>query len=88
MHAIYLPNHSQIIQITGKSNVTFELVIVMSIHVEGRSVRIQGVDGGALLDNNGNWHAGNNYGYMDMGKGDVLKLRYYNGHYYITGHDY
>ena len=88
MHAIYLPNHSQIIQITGKSNVSFELVIVMSIHVEGSNVRIQGVNGGALLDNNGNWHAGNNYGYMDMGKGDVLKLRYYNGHYYMTGHDY
>ena len=88
MHAIYLPNHSQIIQITGKSNVTFKLVIVMSIHVEGRSVRIQGVNGGALLDNNGNWHAGNNFGYMDMTKGDILKLRYYNSHYYITGHDY
>ena len=88
MHAIYLPNHSQIIQITGKSNASFELVIVMSIHVEGSNVRIQGVNGGVLLDNNGNWHAGNNYGYMDMGKGDVLKLRYYNGHYYITGHDY
>lgn len=88
MHTIYLPNHSQIIQIAGKSNVTFELVIVMSIHVEGKSIRVQGVNGGALLDNNGNWHAGNNYGYMDMGKGDVLKLRYYNGHYYITGHDY
>lgn len=86
MHAIYLPNHSQIIQITGKSNASFELVIVMSIHVEGRSVRIQGVNGGALLDNNGNWYAGNNYGYMDMGKGDILKLRYYNSHYYMTGH--
>lgn len=86
MHAIYLPNHSQIIQITGKSNASFELVIVMSIHVEGSNVRIQGVNGGALLDNNGNWHAGNNFGYMDMGKGDVLKLRYYNGHYYMTGH--
>ena len=88
MHAIYLPNHSQIIQITGKSNASFELVIVMSIHVEGRRVRIQGVNGGALVDNNGNWHEGNNFGYMDMGKGDVLKLRYYNSHYYITGHDY
>lgn len=88
MHTIYLPNHSQIIQITGKSNVTFELVIVMSIHVEGRSVRIQGVNGGALLDNNGNWHAGNNFGYMDMSRGDILKLRYYNGNYYISGHDY
>ena len=88
MHTIYLPNHSQIIQITGKSNASFELVIVMSIHVEGSNVRIQGVNGGALLDNNGNWHAGNNYGYMDMGKGDVLKLRYYNGHYYMTGHNY
>lgn len=88
MHAIYLPNHSQIIQITGKSNASFELVIIMSIHVEGRSIRIQGVNGGALLDNNGNWHAGNNFGYMDMGKGDVLKLRYYNSHYYMTGHDY
>ena len=86
MHAIYLPNHSQIIQITGKSNASFELTIIMSIHVEGRSVRIQGVNGGALLDNNGNWHAGNNFGYMDMGKGDILKLRYYNSHYYMTGH--
>lgn len=88
MHAIYLPNYSQIIQIAGKSNVTFELVIVMSIHVGGKRIRVQGVDGGALLDNNGNWNAGNNYGYMDMGIGDVLKLRYYNGHYYMTGHDY
>lgn len=86
MHAIYLPNHSQIIQITGKSNASFELTIIMSIHVEGRSVRIQGVNGGALLDNNGNWHAGNSFGYMDMGKGDILKLRYYNSHYYMTGH--
>ena len=85
---IYLPNAQQINQIVGVNNASFELTIIMSIHVEWRSVRIQGVDGGALLDNNGNWHAGNNYGYMDMGKGDVLKLRYYNGHYYMTGHDY
>jgi len=83
---VNLPDFNRINQITGKSNVTFELVIVMSIHVEGRSVRIQGVNGGALLDNNGNWHAGNNFGYMDMAKGDILKLRYYNGHYYMTGH--
>ena len=83
---VNLPDFNRINQITGKSNVTFELVIIMSIHVEGRSVRIQGVNGGALLDNNGNWHAGNNFGYMDMGKGDVLKLRYYNSHYYMTGH--
>ena len=85
---VNLPNAQKIIQITGKSNVTFELVIVMSIHVDGRRIRIQGVNGGALLDNNGNWHAGNNFGYMDMEKGDILKLRYYNSHYYITGHDY
>ena len=83
---IYLPNAQQINQIVGTNNASFELVIVMSIHVEGRSVRIQGVNGGALLDNNGNWHAGNNFGYMDMGKGDILKLRYYNSHYYMTGH--
>ena len=85
---VNLPNAQKIIQITGKSNVTFELVIVMSIHVDGRRIRVQGVNGGALLDNNGNWHAGNNFGYMDMAKGDILKLRYYNSHYYITGHDY
>ena len=83
---VYLPNAQQINQIVGVNNASFELVIVMSIHVEGRSVRIQGVNGGALLDNNGNWHAGNNFGYMDMGKGDILKLRYYNSHYYMTGH--
>ena len=83
---VNLPNAQKIIQITGKSNVTFELVIVMSIHVDGKRIRVQGVNGGALLDNNGNWHAGNNFGYMDMEKGDILKLRYYNSHYYITGH--
>ena len=85
---VNLPNAQKIIQITGKSNVTFELVIVMSIHVDGKRIRVQGVNGGALLDNNGNWHAGNNFGYMDMAKGDILKLRYYNSHYYMTGHDY
>ena len=83
---VYLPNAQQINQIVGTNNASFELTIIMSIHVEGRSVRIQGVNGGALLDNNGNWYAGNNFGYMDMGKGDVLKLRYYNSHYYMTGH--
>ena len=85
---VYLPNAQQINQIVGANNASFELTIIMSIHVEGRRVRIQGVNGGALLDNNGNWHAGNNFGYMDMGKGDVLKLRYYNSHYYMTGHNY
>ena len=85
---VNLPDFNRINQITGKSNVTFELVIIMSIHVDGRRIRVQGVNGGALLDNNGNWHAGNNFGYMDMAKGDILKLRYYNSHYYITGHDY
>ena len=83
---VYLPNAQQINQIVGVNNASFELTIIMSIHVEGRSVRIQGVNGGALLDNNGNWHAGNNFGYMDMAKGDILKLRYYNSHYYMTGH--
>lgn len=83
---VYLPNAQQINQIVGVNNASFELTIIMSIHVEGRSVRIQGVNGGALLDNNGNWHAGNSFGYMDMGKGDILKLRYYNSHYYMTGH--
>ena len=85
---VYLPNAQQINQIVGVNNASFELTIIMSIHVEGRSVRIQGVNGGALLDNNGNWHAGNNFGYIDMGKGDILKLRYYNSHYYMTGHNY
>ena len=83
---VYLPNAQQINQIVGTNNASFELTIIMSIHVEGRSIRIQGVNGGTLLDNNGNWHAGNNFGYMDMGKGDILKLRYYNSHYYMTGH--
>lgn len=85
---VNLPTASRINQITDTNNISFELTIIMTIHVEGKHIRVQGVNGGALLDNNGNWHAGNNYGYMDMGKGDVLKLRYYNGHYYITGHDY
>jgi len=85
---VYLPNAQQINQIVGTNNASFELVIIMAVNVDSKRIRVQGVNGGALLDNNGNWHAGNNFGYMDMSRGDILKLRYYNGNYYISGHDY
>ena len=82
-HAIYLPNHSQIIQITGKSNVTFEVTIIMAYSVGGSRIVVQGVANGYILDNDGGRAEGGD-GYIEMARGDTMRLRFCEGNYYIV----
>ncbi|WP_424651242.1 hypothetical protein [Capnocytophaga gingivalis] len=82
-HAIYLPNYSQIIQITGKSNVTFEVTIIMAHSVGGSKIVVQGVANGYILDNDGG-HAEGGDGYIEMARGDTMRLRFCEGNYYIV----
>ncbi|GIJ96567.1 hypothetical protein CAPN001_11360 [Capnocytophaga stomatis] len=77
---VRLPNANKIQQVAG-ANVTFELSIVIAWSSNGR-VRIKGVEGGHILDNNGNRFSGGN-GQIDMERGDTLRLRYYSGDYYV-----
>ena len=63
--------------------VMFDLEIVCD-HDMPNTIRIMSQSGAQIYGNNGN-----NISYIDMEKGDVLRLRYYNGKYarlfYNTG---
>ena len=88
---IYLPNASIVVSILSKfgfENITrenlslsFEITIVLSYSVGGKRIRLSGIEGGYLLDNDGNRFGGGN-GYVDLARGDVIKVRYYSGDYY------
>ncbi|WGU68261.1 hypothetical protein QIU18_00310 [Capnocytophaga canimorsus] len=82
---VNLPSISQINQAYGNvADISFRLEIVCA-HTMHDRIRIQGVVGGYLLDNNANRFSGGN-GQLDMGKGDILLLRYYNHNYYVISH--
>ena len=88
---IYLPSTSVVLNILNKfgfQNITrenlslsFEITIVLSHSVGGKRIRLSGIEGGYLLDNDGNRFGGGN-GYVDLARGDAIKVRYYLGDYY------
>nr|DAN70621.1 MAG TPA: tail protein [Caudoviricetes sp.] len=88
---IYLPNASIVVSILNKfgfQNITrenlslsFEITIALSHSVGGKRIRLSGIEGGYLLDNDGNRFGGGN-GYVDLARGDAIKVRYYSGDYY------
>ena len=90
---IYLPSTSVVLSILNKfgfQNITrenlslsFEITIVLSHSVGGKRIRLSGIEGGYLLDNDGNRFGGGN-GYVDLARGDAIKVRFYNGDYHIT----
>ena len=63
---------------------SFEITIIMAHSVNHKRIKIQGTTSGVLVDNNGEWMNGVDNGYLEITKGDVVKLRFYNSHYYIT----
>ena len=89
---IYLPNASIVISILSKFgfenisrkelSLSFEITIVLAYSVGGKRIRLSGIEGGYLLDNDGNRSGGGN-GYIDLARGDSIKVRFYAGHYYI-----
>lgn len=78
-----LPTKSQVDAKVGNAVVMFDLEIVCDKDMPNR-IRIRSQTGAQIYGNNGN-----NISYIDMEKGDVLRLRYYNGKYarifYNTG---
>lgn len=71
---IRLPTKTKIDGITGNVSVQFDLEIVCDRTMPNR-IRIYSQSGAFIYDNNGNAISGG----IDMTKGDVLRLRYYNG---------
>ena len=80
---IDLPTKTQVDSMVSNEVVMFDLEIVCD-HDMPNTIRIMSQSGAQIYGNNGN-----NISYIDMGKGDVLRLRYYNGKYarvfYNTG---
>ena len=78
-----LPTKTQVDSMVSNEVVMFDLEIVCD-HDMPNTIRIMSQSGAQIYGNNGN-----NISYIDMGKGDVLRLRYYNGKYarvfYNTG---
>lgn len=79
--ALELPSTSQIQRVVGNKDVTFEIRIIVA-HNSGNRIRVRGVAGTPLLDNNCNYINGDN-GYLDMARGDTLIVRYCQSHYYL-----
>ena len=70
---INLPTKSQIDDITDNAVVQFDIEIVCDRTMPNK-IAIYSKSGAYIYDNNGN-----RQGNIDMAKGDVLRLRYYNG---------
>ena len=89
---IYLPNASIVVSVLSKFgfknisrkelSLSFEITIVLAYSVGGKRIRLSGIEGGHLLDNDGNRSGGGN-GYIDLARGDSIKVRFYAGDYYI-----
>lgn len=79
---VRLPKLAPIWNYVGGSR-TFVLHIQVSWLGNGNRIRLSGVEGGHLVDNNANRPNGGN-GWIDMAQGDSVVLRAYAGDYYIV----
>ena len=94
MNTVRLPSATIINEILNKLGVenvsrnnlgfSFEITIIVTHYVNHKRIKIQGTTSGVLVDNNGGWMNGVDNGYLEISRGDVVKLRYYNSHYFIT----
>lgn len=64
-------------------NRTFLLHIQIGYLGNGNRVKISGVEGGYIIDNNAN-RPGGGFGYLDMARGDSLVLRAFGADYHIV----
>lgn len=79
---IKLPSNTQIQNAVSSKDITFEIRIIVA-HNSRNRIRVRGVSGTPLLDNNCNYVNGDN-GYLDMARGDTMILRYCQNHYYLV----
>lgn len=71
---VNLPTKTQVDNITGSAVVQFDIEIVCDRTMPNK-LQIKSKDGAYIYDNNGNQISNG----IDMAKGDVMRLRYYNG---------
>lgn len=64
-------------------NRTFLLHIQIGYLGNGNRIKLSGVEGGCIIDNNAN-RPGGGFGYLDMARGDSLVLRAYGADYHIV----
>jgi hypothetical protein len=79
---VNLPTKSKIDEITGNVPVQFDLEIVCDRTMPNK-IRVRSVSGAYIYNNNGNIITDG----IDMAKGNVLCLRYYNGGWNIVFHN-
>ena len=79
---IKLPSNTQIQNAVSSKDITFEIRIIVA-HNSGNRIRVRGVSGTPLLNNDCNYVNGDN-GYLDMARGDTMILRYCQNHYYLV----
>ena len=79
---VNLPTKTQIENVTGKSNIIFDVEIVCDRSMANR-LKIKSQTGAQMYNNDGNAIDG-----IDMERGDVLILRYYNGGYMCIQKNY
>lgn len=75
-----LPNRTKINRLVSNAVVMFDLEIVCDRDMPN-TIRVRSSTGAQIYNNDGGAHS-----YIDMAKGDILVLRYYNGGYMIIQH--
>ena len=75
-----LPTKTRINSLVSNAVVMFDLEIVCDRDMQN-SIRVRSSTGAQIYNNDGGAHS-----YIDMAKGDILVLRYYNGGYMIIQH--
>jgi hypothetical protein len=78
--AIDLPMKSQVDSVVSNASVTFDLEIVCDRNMNNR-IRVLSRSGAQMYNNDGG-----TIGKVDMERGDILILRYYNGGYMVLQH--
>lgn len=78
--SVDLPTKSNVDSAVSNANVTFDIEIVCDRDMPN-SIRVRSSTGAQIYNNDGGAHS-----YIDMAKGDILVLRYYNGGYMIIQH--
>ena len=78
--AVDLPTKSRIDSAVSNANVMFDLEIVCDRNMPN-TIRVRSSTGAQIYNNDGGAQS-----YIDMSKGDILVLRYYNGGYMIIQH--
>ena len=77
-----LPTPTQIKSALGRTDVTFELQIIVA-HNSTNKITVRGASTNPLLGNDCQYINGD-YGKLEMTRGDAMILRYSQNHYYLV----